>query len=94
MQSHDKFKKHKCEECGRKFKRPYGLKQHLLTHDKQNGPVHKCNLCPKAFSRSDKLLRHRRTHGIPLNYHCRFCQRGFISQKSFLLHEASHIKRT
>lgn len=90
MKSHTESRKHKCLDCGKRFKRKYALKQHSFQHG--GAPEHKCDICGRAFARTDKLLRHRRRHGIPLNYHCKICLKGFISQKSYLLHESSHMK--
>lgn len=92
MKSHTDIRKHKCSECGKKFKRAYALKQHQYSHGGSNIPEHKCDICDKSFCRPDKLLRHRRKHGIPLNYHCKFCNKGFIAFKSHQLHEASHTR--
>lgn len=90
MKSHTEARKHKCPDCGKKFKRKYALKQHMYQHG--GAPEHVCDICGRAFARTDKLLRHRRRHGIPLNYHCKICLKGFISQKSYQLHESSHMK--
>lgn len=91
MKTHIELGLHKCSVCYKAFKRAHGLKQHMYQHGIQ-APEYKCDICSHSFSRSDKLLRHRRRHGVPLNYHCTVCDKGFITLKSFEVHESGHKK--
>lgn len=94
MRSHDNTRSFECNECGAQFKRAKTLKRHQNTHRTtvENKSTFKCDVCSTVFARMDGLLRHRRRHSVPMNYHCRVCNKGFLEQKSFLFHEANHTK--
>ncbi|KAG5277812.1 hypothetical protein AALO_G00091660 [Alosa alosa] len=65
-------KTHFCGHCGRVFKRPSILKQHLLTHTGEK--PHQCVQCGKAFSQASTLKTHMQIHTGEKTHEC--VQRG------------------
>lgn len=65
--------------------------RHLARPD-HNEPKHKCDVCHESFNRADKLLNHRRTHKEPMKFYCKFCNLGFMDQKTYATHEMQHAK--
>uniref|UniRef100_A0A8C8VJ54 Zinc finger protein 579 n=1 Tax=Pelusios castaneus TaxID=367368 RepID=A0A8C8VJ54_9SAUR len=51
---------HQCRVCGKRFKFPYYLARHSLTHNRQK--PFQCPVCCKAFRRPAHLARHQHTH--------------------------------
>lgn len=93
MRTHNEDRPFVCKVCGKGFKRKPTLTKHSYSHGGPNVPAHACDLCDKIFTLPDQLLKHRRTHNVAMNYHCSFCNKGFIAMRSLQLHEASHIKQ-
>ena len=80
-----------CHLCEKKFAANYGLKKHLMTHEK----TFECKYCNKMFSRKDNLDKHMRTNhesvtNVIVDYICSFCQKTFTSSEELMKHfEAS-----
>ena len=51
--------KHKCDLCGKCFKKPYLLRTHKSYH--QNNRNYKCTMCNSEFVESKGAIRHLRT---------------------------------
>ena len=80
-------KRHVCEECGMRFKKPSALVIHLRTHSGER--PFSCELCDKRFSISGNLRRHMFTHTGEKPYKCRACGRAFNNPS----HLARHSKK-
>nr|XP_054920760.1 zinc finger protein 567-like [Dermacentor andersoni] len=76
-------KKHKCETCGKQFRRAHHLAQHYRTHTDER--PYKCNMCDKSFRQSGHLDNHKRTHTDERPYKCEICNKSF--QRSCFLEE-------
>ncbi|XP_028399853.1 zinc finger protein with KRAB and SCAN domains 1-like [Dendronephthya gigantea] len=80
-------KRHRCNECDMRFKKPSALVIHLRTHSGER--PYSCNLCDKRFSISGNLRRHMFTHTGEKPYKCRACGRAFNNPS----HLARHSKK-
>ncbi|XP_061389358.1 homeotic protein spalt-major-like [Musca vetustissima] len=56
----DNERRHACQQCPRKFKRPDELKRHIRVHTGEK--PYACNECEKRFMRSDHLKKHMNGH--------------------------------
>ncbi|KAJ6646918.1 Zinc finger protein [Pseudolycoriella hygida] len=88
MKSHyDKFLRHICPTCGRRF-RTFGLlTQHLKTHE---GKIYECEQCDKKFNYYVRLRLHRASHRTELNFKCDICSKAFKVKKYLNKHMAVH----
>ncbi|KAG8726908.1 hypothetical protein FRC12_022996 [Ceratobasidium sp. 428] len=55
-----------CSKCGKTFRRPYLLRDHMRTHSGE-GNVYRCTFesCGKRFGSQSNLTRHFKTHNKP-----------------------------
>jgi KRAB domain-containing zinc finger protein len=69
-----------CDVCGKVFKRPGLLKQHIVVHTGEK--PHICEVCGKAFGHKTALNTHYYTHKGYKPQKCLFCKSSFwlISQ--------------
>ncbi|XP_065365381.1 transcription factor grauzone-like [Calliphora vicina] len=56
--AHTMERKHACNMCEKKFKRPLELKEHLSTHTGE--PLYTCSHCPRTFISSANMHKHRK----------------------------------
>lgn len=86
MKTHVESDRVPCQKCDKTFLNKKQLTKHIKTlhYEKLN---FQCDICSKAYGRSDKLLQHRRAHPEPMKYVCRFCNVGFLYEKSWQIHE-------
>ncbi|XP_065365382.1 zinc finger protein 184-like [Calliphora vicina] len=57
--AHKSERKHACQLCDKKFKRPHELKEHLSTHTGE--PLYTCAHCPKTFISKATMHKHRKS---------------------------------
>lgn len=61
-------KPHVCKICGKRFRVPYSLREHELTHDKaeqQRRKIYPCTLCSKRFQFRNQVKFHmQKRHSI------------------------------
>ena len=51
--------KHRCDECGKDFKRKADLNRHLKTGSKHSPPRYKCDVCGRCYTRGYLQKRHK-----------------------------------
>ncbi|XP_070382024.1 zinc finger protein 436-like isoform X1 [Dermacentor albipictus] len=85
-------KAHKCETCGKEFRRADYLIQHYRTHT--NERPYKCNICDKSFKHSSHLDIHMGTHTEERPYKCQMCYRSFQQASDRDDHERNHTEQS
>ncbi|XP_042638779.1 zinc finger protein 891 [Orycteropus afer afer] len=80
--------KHKCNQCGKAFKRISNLILHKASHmgEKQ----YECKECGKVFNDSSTLRRHLRIHTGEKPYECNLCGKAFSQKTSLKSHVRTH----
>ena len=84
---------HKCDVCGKTFKRTGDLNVHVKNHDK--GPQFECKYCKKKMSKKTNLMRHQEKFCSSLDksnlqYQCTECPKKFFSERGRDRHEITH----
>ncbi len=75
-----------CHICGKKIQLVTSLRRHVKMH-KGIYPYH-CSICNHGCGKQSDLANHMRHHsGERLT--CKRCLKEFITQRSFLMHQAS-----
>jgi KRAB domain-containing zinc finger protein len=80
----DDKKKRSCHVCGKKFKLPFHLREHLDRH--QDVRRYKCNFCPKGFNSKSNLQQHRSIHLNERKFQCHLCEKAFNLKTSMNKH--------
>ena len=75
-------KRFSCDTCGRRFAKPYGLRQHVATHSIE--AAFRCDTCGRQYT-TDQGLRRHNLHHQPKTVLCCRCGAMF--------HERSDLKR-
>jgi KRAB domain-containing zinc finger protein len=71
---------HKCNQCGKDFKRAHDLKRHRVS---QHEDLYKCDFCVKSFSKTE-LKSHK------CNIICKQCGKEFKRKKYLKKHLLRH----
>ncbi|CDK29113.1 unnamed protein product [Kuraishia capsulata CBS 1993] len=58
-----------CDQCDKRFTRPYNLKSHKRTHTNERPYI--CKICGKPFARQHDRKRHEDLHSGEKRYQCR-----------------------
>lgn len=88
--SHESYRPHRCETCGKCFPFLSSLKEHWLTHSRAMlERVHTCEVCGKAFTRASGLRKHSKEEHIDVKpYVCVQCHKSF----AYLCTLRSHLR--
>ena len=80
---------HYCDQCGKRFTKPYLLKMHIKSvHENVQYP---CSSCPLIFADYFKLNRHKlQVHSTDEKYQCKYCGKRFGDVTTRKLHERVH----
>lgn len=72
-------KSFKCSQCPAVFSRTSNLKQHLITHNRQDASTFHCSVCQKSFFSRSALKIHFRIHNNYAPFKCEFvgCAENF-----------------
>ena len=81
-------KRHRCEECGERFKYKGNLKRHILTHTGEK--PFPCDLCDQSFTRKEHMETHRRIHTGEKPYVCEMCSMAFSDKTGLRSHMKKH----
>ena len=89
MSQHEKFKKHICTECDKKFHSISDRNRHVdVVHRKVHQCI--CNVCGKVLSSKDSLRNHMRAvHQQGEGMKCDYCDNFFYHRSSLRKHLAS-----
>nr|XP_054920164.1 zinc finger protein 22-like [Dermacentor andersoni] len=81
-------KKHKCETCGKQFRRTDYLTKHYRTHTDER--PYKCKICDKSFRQPNHLDNHKRTHTNERTHKCEICNKSFRRSSHLDNHKRQH----
>lgn len=87
---HTGEKPHVCEECGKKFRQPAGLKTHMRTHIKDAPRGYVCRICNRAYFTSQTLRHHEMKHTGEKPYKCEECGFSFRWPNNLTRHQRLH----
>lgn len=76
---HTGKKRHKCEKCEKRFRKPCELKEHYRTHTGEK--PYQCDECSISFAARFNLKRHQRTHTGEKPYQCNTCGMRFARKR-------------
>uniref|UniRef100_A0A670JKX2 C2H2-type domain-containing protein n=1 Tax=Podarcis muralis TaxID=64176 RepID=A0A670JKX2_PODMU len=81
---------HRCTACTKRFKTPYELQRHMLTHCAERPFA--CTACGKGFAAagSSYLAIHARSHTGERPYACGVCGKAFARPSLLLQHQRVH----
>ncbi|XP_063798424.1 zinc finger protein 526-like [Pseudophryne corroboree] len=85
---HAMERKHKCSVCGKHFKKPVHLRNHMRTHTGER--PFQCTVCGKSFGSIANLRRHYLTHTGEKPYKCEVCGRSFTQRSNLQQHRSLH----
>ncbi|GFR89334.1 zinc finger protein 26 [Elysia marginata] len=77
-----------CSHCGKTFKNPSLLKQHIQRHRKD--AIYTCEVCDKSFPTLLKLNKHCKVHHAKGNYVCELCGASFALNEYLQKHRKCH----
>ena len=77
--------KNVCDTCGKAFRSPSILREHLASHSTAPNPDYRCDICGKYLKQQNSYSKHR------MNVHklgpaCEVCHKIFYSNKVLQIH--------
>ncbi|XP_050087413.1 zinc finger protein 569-like [Anopheles aquasalis] len=66
-----------CTSCGKGFKHPSGLEEHVLIEHSDAPPKFECDQCGKLFKKKSLIKLHMVTHQLNREFACEQCDRQF-----------------
>ena len=81
-------KSHLCPECGKAFKCPGQLKDHLDTHASE--PKYECDICGKKSFTQSSHKNHVRRHLMERKHPCEVCGKRFKDKSKLKTHFVIH----
>lgn len=83
---------YKCEDCGKCYRRSWGLKVHRYRHT--GVKRFECDLCKSRFSVKTKLAKHIYGHIGEKPYKCDFCGRQYGERYQLKAHKCGNPSKT
>jgi DNA-directed RNA polymerase subunit RPC12/RpoP len=80
---------HKCDHCGKVFKKRYNWQSHLRIHGE--GKRYKCNTCGKELLRLSDYNRHTKSHTGESTVFCDGCGKSFTRMDVLRTHHKSSV---
>lgn len=87
MLTHLGQKPHTCTVCQKSFTQNINL----IEHRRLQHPSHhtfQCPVCNEAFPDNFALKTHKKTHTIIKGFHCRFCEKRFVTEAAAIVHNS------
>lgn len=79
---------HKCQLCGKKFKKLVHVKNHMRIHTGER--PFQCTECGKTFTSLANLMRHNLIHTGERPYKCDICNKTFTQSSNLQQHRIVH----
>ncbi|XP_014467492.1 PREDICTED: zinc finger and SCAN domain-containing protein 2-like [Dinoponera quadriceps] len=87
--SNNKWSKHACSECGKKFTTKQKMFRHQWIHRKK---THSCEVCGVLFEKQSELDEHRLSaHLRDAPHTCSECGKSFVSRQGLWEHGRTHV---
>ena len=89
-EKHNKGQHYSCDQCEKSFNSPFGLKQHVKTHQPKTIV---CDICAKVFHTKGKLQsHHQQVHTENRPFKCDFegCNAAFTTNTQLITHQRMH----
>lgn len=83
---------YKCEDCGKCYRRSWGLKVHRYRHT--GVKRFECDLCKSRFSVKTKLAKHIYGHIGEKPYKCDYCGRQYGERYQLKAHKCGNPAKT
>uniref|UniRef100_A0A673T6P7 Zinc finger and SCAN domain containing 31 n=2 Tax=Suricata suricatta TaxID=37032 RepID=A0A673T6P7_SURSU len=81
-------RRHKCDECGRKFTQKSSFMRHKRIHTGDR--PYPCNVCSRTFIQGSQLIDHQRIHNQLKPYQCDECGKAFYYSSHLVQHQRTH----
>ncbi|XP_048225331.1 zinc finger protein 211-like [Perognathus longimembris pacificus] len=81
-------KSHKCDECGKAFRRRRTLVQHQKIHTGEG--LYECSECGKTFTYKHTFIQHKTVHTGEKPFECSDCSKAFRFKYKLVQHQRVH----
>ncbi|EFN86589.1 Zinc finger protein 16, partial [Harpegnathos saltator] len=86
--ANNKWGKHACSDCGKKFTTKQKMFRHQWIHRKK---THSCEVCGTQFEKQSQLDEHRLAHPADTPHTCTECGKSFVSRQGLWEHGRTHV---